>query len=248
MRGFPFAILCSVLATGVAPAQTNPSFYTATKQELAADNPGAILRKETLPGPVPSGASAYRILYRSTGLHGEPIAVSAVLVIPPGAPPAEGRPIVAWQHPTSGVDQPCAPSLSPSVLQMIQGLPRMLERGYVVVATDYAGLGTAGPHPYLVGESEGRAVLDAVRAAHSLPEAHAGERFVLWGHSQGARLAERRNPGTHLRAGTAPARHRRRRSGHGPLHDVEGAWRYARQPAHGSYAALVLVPRLQHAA
>jgi len=26
-----------------------------------------------------------------------------------------------------------------------------LARGWVIVATDYVGLGTAGPHPYLIG-------------------------------------------------------------------------------------------------
>jgi pimeloyl-ACP methyl ester carboxylesterase len=61
----------------------------------------------------------------------------------------------------------------------------MLARGYVVTATDYPGLGTVGPHPYLIGVSEGRAVLDSVRAARELKEAVAGNRFAVWGHSQG---------------------------------------------------------------
>jgi acetyl esterase/lipase len=37
----------------------------------------------------------------------------------------------------------------------------------------------------LVGESEGRAVLDSIRAAHALPDSNVGLRSVLWGHSQG---------------------------------------------------------------
>jgi alpha-beta hydrolase superfamily lysophospholipase len=60
---------------------------------------------------------------------------------------------------------------------------------YIVVATDYPGLGTPGPHPYLVGESEGRAVLDSVRAARFLPNIGASTRFVAWGHSQGGHAA-----------------------------------------------------------
>ena len=36
----------------------------------------------------------------------------------------------------------------------------MLRQGYIVVATDYAGLGTDSVHPYLIGESAGRAVLE----------------------------------------------------------------------------------------
>ncbi len=61
----------------------------------------------------------------------------------------------------------------------------MVQRGWIVAATDYPGLGTPGPHPYLVGDSEGRAVLDSVRAAQSLAGKGAGRRAVLWGHSQG---------------------------------------------------------------
>jgi alpha-beta hydrolase superfamily lysophospholipase len=68
---------------------------------------------------------------------------------------------------------------------MIWGLSDMLARGYVVVATDYPGLGTPGIHPYLIGVSEGRAVLDSVRAARDLPDAGASNRFAVWSHSQG---------------------------------------------------------------
>jgi len=65
----------------------------------------------------------------------------------------------------------------------------MLARGYVVVATDYEGLGDPGVHPYLVGVSEAYAVLDSVRAARELPAAHATDRFAVWGHSQGGHAA-----------------------------------------------------------
>ena len=37
-----------------------------------------------------------------------------------------------------------------------------LTQGWTVTATDYPGLGTPGGHPYLVGDSEGRAVIDSV--------------------------------------------------------------------------------------
>jgi pimeloyl-ACP methyl ester carboxylesterase len=136
----------------------------------------------------PLGASAYRILYRSTGLNGEPVAVSGVAIVP-ADDAASDRPIVAWAHPTTGVVPRCAPSLGMLVFQTMQGLREMVARGYVVVATDYPGLGTKGPHPYLVGVSEGRAVLDSVRAARLLPNNQAGKRFTVWGHSQGGQAA-----------------------------------------------------------
>lgn len=178
-------VVCgAALLGGIVDARADASFYAAEEGELAGQ-PGTIIRHEPIDGPIPEGASAFRLLYRTTGLAGEAVAASGVLVIPDEQAPESGRPVVAWQHPTSGIDQPCAPSLSPSVLQMIQGLPEMLEHGYVVVATDYPGLGTSGQHPYLVGLSEGRAVLDAVRAARNHPDTAASTQFAAWGHSQG---------------------------------------------------------------
>ena len=68
-------------------------------------------------------------------------------------------------------------------------LPNIIGRGHIVVATDYAGLGTEGIHPYLIGESEARSVLDSVRAARALPNSGASNRFAVWGHSQGGHAA-----------------------------------------------------------
>jgi len=159
-----------------------------------ADKPGAILNIWPLKGGGPSAGDgsdgeAFRILYRSTGLKGEPIEVSGAIFMPPGKAPAGGRDVIAWAHPTSGVVEKCAPSLMPDTAGMIWGLQSMLAKGYIVVATDYPGLGTPGIHPYLIGVSEGRAVLDSVRAARAMPHSSASNRFVVWGHSQGGHAA-----------------------------------------------------------
>jgi alpha-beta hydrolase superfamily lysophospholipase len=132
---------------------------------------------------------AFRILYRSTDPSGRPIPVSGAIYIPNGPAPAGGRNIIAWAHPTSGVMPPCAPSLMPDVGGMMWNLPNMITQGYIVVATDYPGLGTDGIHPYLIGESEARSVLDSVRAARDLPNTGASNRFAVWGHSQGGHAA-----------------------------------------------------------
>ncbi len=151
--------------------------------------PGTLLRTEALPG-VPPGSTGWKILYTSTGLDGAPVAVSGVVIAPTGPPPPGGRDVVAWAHPTTGVADWCAPSLySSTVAQTIPGLTGFLQAGQVVVATDYPGLGTPGMHPYLVGESEGRSVLDSVRAARALDGAGAGGRFAVFGHSQGGQAA-----------------------------------------------------------
>ncbi len=174
-----------VFCLGLGLWQQAYALYDVKPDEIPG-KPGSIIRVLPLEGGGPGGGGAFRILYRSTGLNGEPIAVSGAIFIPPGAAPQDGRNVIAWAHPTSGVVESCAPSLMPDVSGMIWGLAGMLAQGYVVVATDYPGLGVPGQiHPYLIGLSEGRAVLDSVRAARDLPDAGASNRFAVWGHSQG---------------------------------------------------------------
>jgi acetyl esterase/lipase len=185
LLAFVMLSVTSLCADGRARAQ--PGFYVAEEQELVG-HPGTLIREDPMQG-APVGAAAYRILYRSRGLHDEPIAVSGVVIVPVGPVPAGGRLIVAWAHPTTGVVPRCAPSLALFFFQQVQGLRDMVERGFVVVATDYPGLGTSGPHPYLVGISEARAVLDAVRAAREMLGVGGGRRFAVWGHSQGGQAS-----------------------------------------------------------
>ena len=178
--------LCALLlptigSSSAVDAQT--AFYRVATEELEG-LPGTLIRQEPMSG-APLDAKSYRVLYRSTGLKGEQIAVSGVIIVPDSPAPGEGRPIVAWAHPTTGIVPHCAPSLAHFFFQQVQGLRDMVGRGWIVAATDYPGLGTRGPHPYLVGVSEGRAVLDSVRAAQILAGKEAGKRVALWGHSQG---------------------------------------------------------------
>ena len=176
-------LLACAVAAGGFETRAQDAFYRARPEEIAGA-PGTLIRQEAMSG-APLDAKSYRVLYRSTGLKGEPIAVSGVVIVPDGPALPAGRPIVAWAHPTTGIVPHCAPSLAHFFFQQVQGLREMVERGWVVAATDYPGLGTPGPHPYLVGESEGRAVLDSVRAAQFLAGKGAVNRVALWGHSQG---------------------------------------------------------------
>jgi len=150
---------------------------------------GTIIRVWPLEGGGPGNSDAFRFLYRSTGPKGEPIPVSGAIFIPSGPVPAGGRNVIAWAHPTSGVAPECAPSLYPHRAGLIWNLKDMLSQGYVVVATDYPGLGTDGVHPYLIGESAGRAVLDSVRATQHFSNSGASNRFAVWGHSEGGHAA-----------------------------------------------------------
>jgi acetyl esterase/lipase len=194
--GFLRQLLTSVLsvsamATGAAAAvpQAAVTLGDISETEIRAAKPGHILRVYPQIGGASANAKAYRILYRSTGFNNEPIAVSGTIIFPAGPAPREGRNIIAWAHYTTGVAERCAPTLLPNLSGTIAGLDDMLARGYVVVATDYEGLGVPGIHPYLVGLSEARSVLDSVRAVRELNAAHATDRFAVWGHSQGGHAA-----------------------------------------------------------
>lgn len=152
--------------------------------DAADGDPGTIVKLDPLLG-APFAARAWRIMYRTTDLNGTPVVSTGVLVVPLFPPPPEGRTVVSWGHPTTGAARSCAPSYGFDPFALIEGLRALLDRGYAVVATDYVGMGTDGPDSYLIGDTGGNAVLDAARAAQDVPEAHASDRVVLWGHSQG---------------------------------------------------------------
>jgi pimeloyl-ACP methyl ester carboxylesterase len=180
-------LLLAACLSGPTPGSAQ-NFYEATGADLNGP-PGSLIRLEGMNIQLTT-AMVYRILYRSTGLDGRIIPVSGMVIAPFREPPPGGWPVIAWAHPTTGIARSCAPSsMYPDPVNVIPGINEMLERGYVVAATDYPGLGTRGPHPYLVGVSEARAVLDSVRAAREMREARAGDRFVVWGHSQGGQAA-----------------------------------------------------------
>ncbi|GGM50435.1 alpha/beta fold hydrolase [Microbacterium saperdae] len=172
---------------GEADLETDPAFYTVATPPAAGD-PGDIIRVEEI-ASAPLGSAAWRVIYHSRDLHGEDIPVSAVVIVPDTPAPAEGRTVVAWGHPTTGAAAHCAPSLAVDPFQLIEGLHEFLAEGYAIVATDYPGMGVAGPSAYLLGIPEANSVLDAVRAARNIDGARAGDRLVLWGHSQGGQAA-----------------------------------------------------------
>lgn len=173
----------STTTTTITP--TGDAFYQP-QVPLPAGKPGALIR--ALPIAAPAGARAWRVLSHTTSIAGQDTALSGVVVAPDGPTPKGGRPIVTWAHGTTGLGDSCAPSKADDAASRIPLVNDLLAAGYVVAATDYQGLGTPGVHPYLVGESEGRAVLDTARVARHLPTG-AGRRVLIAGHSQGGHAA-----------------------------------------------------------
>lgn len=152
--------------------------------------PGQLLRSEPYTGNLPEDMTAYRLLYTTTSDAGVPALASAVVAVPT-APTGRPVPLIAWAHGTNGVARACAPSLGPDAIpaRTVTPFTALVRNGWGVVATDYTGEGTSGPYPYLIGQGEGRSVLDSVRAAHQVPGLGLSPQTVVWGHSQGGHAA-----------------------------------------------------------
>jgi hypothetical protein len=165
---------------------------------LQAQHAGTLI-SATPAANAPPGMQAWSIHYWSTAEDGQLQDLTGMVAAPIGPPPQGPRPVLAWTHGTWGVARQCAPSLSPSFFDSTPGTsptfftatPALdaVANGYVVVAPDYPGLGSAGVHPYLGGVPAARSTLDAIRAAREITGAGAGTRYAIWGASQGGHAA-----------------------------------------------------------
>jgi hypothetical protein len=152
-------------APTAAPARPPEAFY-AVPDPLPPGPPGALIRATPIAGlPVLPDSRAWAVLYHSRDFDGRDVAVSGVVVVPPGAAPPDGRPVVVWGHGSVGLADRCAPSRGGVMGAFGPWLGGLLQQDLVVAATDYQGLGTPGPARSLIGLSAGRAVLDVARAA-----------------------------------------------------------------------------------
>lgn len=179
-------LLASALIHRASPAVASFYSYSAS----LPGRPGVLLREEPITEGMPPGSRALRILYTTTGIGGGITPASGIVVVGTGAP-AGPRPVLLWEHGTTGVAQKCAPSLlrDPFTAGAMFVQDQVLDRGWALIAPDYLGLGVSPPHPYLVGIPEARSALDAVRAARQLNSIKLRDKTVVWGHSQGGGAA-----------------------------------------------------------
>ncbi|MFF7445738.1 MULTISPECIES: lipase family protein [unclassified Streptomyces] len=190
----------------VSRGVTIPAFYTPPA-ELPSTN-GALVRTEpmklglSIPGldgrPMPGTAT--RLMYKSTDSAGRPVAVTGTYIEPSAAWTKSGpRPLVAVASGTMGQGDQCAPSFALEHPLTLTGdtisvgyealaVYRILATGAAVVITDYVGLGAPDRlHTYVNRLDQGHALLDAARAARSVPGASvtAASPTGLYGYSQG---------------------------------------------------------------
>lgn len=169
--------------TTVQEPYTGDAFATPPSP-LPDGEPGTLIRYRRAVGDPPEGAVLYQVLYLSRAVDERPIAVTGLVAVPDAPAPEGGRRLVTVLHGTNALADACAPSAEGSVAALASAAP-FLAAGDLVAMTDYEGLGTPGRHPYLVGRSEGRSALDAIRAARQLPGASGGDRLAIAGYSQG---------------------------------------------------------------
>jgi pimeloyl-ACP methyl ester carboxylesterase len=188
------ANIASTVADGNARQAALDPFYAPPDPLGGA--PGTLLRTAPLDFADPEttteveGGTAYRMLYVSARPDGTPAVSGAMVFIPDAPAPAEGRPVLAWAHGTVGMGDACAPSRSTTGINDMDGwLEQAMSLGWVVVATDYVGLGTPGPELYLVAQAEVNDIVHSVQAVREWETAAAGDRYAVYGHSQGGHSA-----------------------------------------------------------
>ncbi|TCK71512.1 secretory lipase [Acidipila rosea] len=191
----PFVAAALLFCMGIpsqSPAQTMHAFYVPPTP-LPAGEHGKVIRSLPLTdaAALQSAARNLLVMYHSTSEDGKDVAVTGTVAIPAGDPPAGGWPVTTWTHGTTGIAPLCAPSLDTAdgPEHQFLGMHEVVmddyvKRGYVVVATDYEGLGPPGLHPFLQGASEAHGALDIIRAAREI-DPRIGTRYVAIGHSQG---------------------------------------------------------------
>lgn len=195
----PFAKAKDKGATGAA---CNPTVVpSSTKSRFAplisGKTPGTLLSREEIAVSI-SGARAWKVRYISKDVNGVLHEVSGLVIAPTA--PGMNRKLLTWCHGTTGLGDAACPSAqpgpvrdlityfdAPSTQQIDYGVPGLqgwINDGYVVCATDYQGLGTAGQHQYVVNRTQARDAVYLARVARQM-DVGAGIKLGCIGWSQG---------------------------------------------------------------
>jgi pimeloyl-ACP methyl ester carboxylesterase len=195
------AAWCSISSSIVIAEPAVAPFYQAVMKMKPEGKLGQIIKRERIETPI-QDAQAWRIAYISSDLNDHKTISTGLVVAPRGKTQVGNRPIISWSHGTTGNAQNCGPSQVESPAQSLNqyflvngnswtdyGLPSLeqfIKDGYVVVGTDYQGLGGGGRHQYTIAKTNARDAINAARAAGSMKETGAGKKTIMIGWSQGA--------------------------------------------------------------
>ncbi|OAQ97158.1 hypothetical protein LLEC1_04485 [Akanthomyces lecanii] len=166
-------------------------FYE-TAHNFTGSKPGDLLKLQAA-DPVPlnikAGTTVYRFQYTSLDLDGKTVVPSTGFVAfpyaPLGSPSFSNYHSVAFAHGTIGVYRGCAPSNGPALFDY-DSWQLLLERGYAVVATDFAGLGNNETlHKYCSFPAQANDVYYSMVAARSAFSNALSSNWMSVGHSEG---------------------------------------------------------------
>ena len=155
-----------VTSTPIPAPAGLPAFYSVP-QPLPATT-GKLLKSEKVAVPGLHG-TIYRVMYVSQALSDKRVAVTGLIAVPNGTPPAGGYPVVSWAHGTNGMADQCAvtrPLRRTRILRepaARQGLGRDGDR---LRRRRHTGL-----HPYIAGINAAHDTIDIVRRARTSPAA-----------------------------------------------------------------------------
>lgn len=186
------ATLCGLAFAGPAEAEAAPDWSGMDVRSYAGPIPpeGDPITSVPLDSAlsVAGAGKAFRILYSAPNQHGTPAVSTAVVFLPHGDPPPGGWPVIAWAHGTVGIGDDCTPSAHPRRERDNEYLSHWLDEGYVVVGTDYVGLGTPGLMSYLNSAATAHSVVDSVKAVHRM-DLPLSPKWAIVGQSQGGSAA-----------------------------------------------------------
>ncbi|KAJ0128640.1 Uncharacterized protein HZ326_28273, partial [Fusarium oxysporum f. sp. albedinis] len=170
---------------------TEPGFdfdFYATAKNFSGSSPGDLLKLQPLdpkPLTIQDGTTAYRFQYTSIDYNGSLVPVTGFIAFPMIPIGTRKYPLVAFAHGTIGVYQGCAPSASQNLFDY-GTWPLITNRGYAVVATDYAGLGNNyTTHKYCSFPAHVNDLYYSVVAARKAFGHILSEDWMSVGHSQG---------------------------------------------------------------
>lgn len=154
--------------------------------DLAAYAPGDVIRSrvvQTYALGIPVPVHTTQLLLRSTDARDNPIATATTVLMPgipwlgPGA-----RPLISYQEAIDSLGQQCNPSytLRAGIQKEVALMAQFLSAGAAVVVTDFDGKRNT-----IMSPSEGRMVLDGIRAAQRGGLGLEASPVGLWGYSGG---------------------------------------------------------------
>ncbi|MFT4125361.1 MAG: lipase family protein [Gordonia sp. (in: high G+C Gram-positive bacteria)] len=189
-------VFCAFVV-GVIPLLVGPQASAApgiTAKAGAGDLVDVTDITDTPNARIKGAAKVYLIHYLSENERGRLIPVRGTVSIPAAKPYAGPYRFASWAHGTAGLGDDC--TVTDRMGTKVNGVGRWdawmgpwFTHGYVLVASEYAGIGGPGVHAYNDGQMQGKNIIDAVRAARAVVARHgdhaAGTAYTTAGGSQG---------------------------------------------------------------